>query len=152
MNLAFFIRDYTKLPDTVHSSMPEPIARIQTDSSISWVSWMGWPHKCSHVHLLAPSCSEILSVHRRQKRSRVQAGILREMPYCKICWFPQQYVRNLTVEKATKIQGTDFSHGTRDLHDAMKAGKFPRRRPGVQLWEPTMLNSFDLDVLDAKKE
>ncbi len=150
----FFIRDYIKFPDMVHSLKPDPITNRQDPNRFfDFFSALGGmaTHMLTYIYsdLGIPKSYRFIEGNSVHAYKLVSRG---KVTYCKFRWFPEQGVRNLTMEEAAKIQGMDFSHATRDLYDAIEAGKFPRWRLAVQLLDPKLLNSFDFDALDATKE
>ena len=71
--------------------------------------------------------------------------------YVKYTWKSQQGVRGLTAAEAAKVQADDVAHATKDLYDNIAAGKFPSWDLFVQVLDPTELDKFDFNPLDATK-
>lgn len=61
-------------------------------------------------------------------------------------------MKNLTAEEEHEIQGKDFGHATRDLYDVIQRGDFPTWDFFVQIMNPSRLNDFDFNPLEATKE
>ena len=71
--------------------------------------------------------------------------------YVKYTWKSQQGVRSLTSQEAARVQGEDVGHATADLYSNIRAGKFPAWDLYVQTIDPSDLDKFDFNPLDATK-
>jgi catalase len=60
-------------------------------------------------------------------------------------------VKSLDADAATKTQGMDFNHLTRDLYQNINAGNNPKWDLYVQVITPDQLDDFDFNPLDATK-
>lgn len=151
----FFIRDHLKFPDLVHSMKPDPITNIQDPNRFfDFFSALGG----MSTHMLTYLYSDIgiPKSYRFMDGNSVHAYKMvndkRQVKYVKFRWFSNQGVHNLTVDEAAKVQATDFNHATRDLYDAIRRGDMPSWELAVQVMDPSQLDSFDFDPLDATKE
>lgn len=151
----FFIRDHIKFPDMVHSLKPDPITNIQDPNRFfDFFSAIGG--QATHMLTYLYSDLGIPKSYRFMDGNSVHAFKLvnaqGRVRYAKFRWFTQQGVRNLTVQEAMQVQGKDFSHATRDLYDAIRKGDFPMWKLAIQVMEPSQLDEFDFNPLDATKE
>lgn len=74
-----------------------------------------------------------------------------DVTYVKFRWFTNQGVKNLTAAEAAEIQSKDFGHATADLYSAIKAGDFPSWELAIQTMDPSQLDDFEFNPLDATK-
>lgn len=151
----FFIRDHIKFPDLVHSMKPDPITNIQDPNRFfDFFSALGGMATQMLTYLYSdlgiPKAYRFMDGNSVHAYKMVNAK--REVKYVKFRWFSNQGVQNLTMEEAAKIQGMDFNHATRDLYDAIRRGDMPSWEFAVQVMDPSQLDSFDFDPLDATKE
>ncbi|MBC5826805.1 MAG: catalase, partial [Candidatus Eremiobacteraeota bacterium] len=149
----FFIRDAIKFPDFIHAFKPDPVTNQQTPNrqfdfislhpeSIHMITWLFSPRG-------------IPATYRHQEGAGVNTYKLvdgkGEAVLCKFHWIPKQGVRSLTSPEAAEIQGRDFSHATRDLHQAIEAGDFPEWELRVQLMSDADHPELEFDPLDDTK-
>lgn len=151
----FFIRDHIKFPDMVHSLKPDPITNIQDPNRFfDFFSAIGGmaTHMLTHVYsdLGIPKSYRFMDGNSVHAYKMVNSE--RKVKYVKFRWFSKQGVQNLTMEEAAKIQGMDFNHATRDLYDAIGRGDNPEWELAVQVMDPSQLDDFDFNPLDATKE
>lgn len=151
----FFIRDHIKFPDMVHSLKPDPITNLQDPNRFfDFFSALGG--QATHMITYLFSDLGIPKSYRFMDGNGVHAFKLvnaqGRVRYAKFRWFSQQGVLNLTVEEATQVGGKDFSHATRDLYDAIRRGDAPTWKLAIQVMDPSQLNDFDFNPLDATKE
>ena len=74
-----------------------------------------------------------------------------QVKYVKYKWTSQQGVRGLTGDEAEKVVAKDWQHSTNDLYQAIRAGKYPSWELSVQMIDPSDLDKFDFNPLDATK-
>lgn len=151
----FFIRDHLKFPDMVHSLKPDPVTNIQDPNRFfDFFSALGGmaTNMLTYIYsdLGIPRGYRFMDGHSVHAYKMVNAK--RQVKYVKFRWFSGQGVQNLTRAEAAAVQGADFSHATRDLYDAIRRGDFPTWELGVQVMDPSQLDDFDFDALDATKE
>ncbi|MFI5272225.1 MAG: catalase [Ktedonobacterales bacterium] len=150
----FFIRDAMKFPDVVHAWKPDPVTNTQDPrrqfdfASLMpeimhmltyWGSPWGLPADFRHMNGAGVNTYKWIN-------ARGEAVLV------KYHWVSQQGVRNLTMKEATEIQGRDWNHATRDLHDAIERGDFPRWEMQVQIMADGDHPELDFDPLDDTKE
>lgn len=149
----FFIRDAIKFPDMVHSLKPAPYTNVQTPDHY-W-DFMSLSPESTNMMTWLFSDLGIPASYREMDGFSVHAfkwvNEKGNVVYVKYTWKSLQGVRGLSVEEAEQIQGKDFSHATRDLHQAIEEGRFPEWELFVQVLEPSRLDDFDFDPLDPTK-
>jgi catalase len=149
----FFIRDAIKFPDMVHSLKPAPDTNIQDPNRF----FDFFSHQPEATHMLTRLYSDFgtPATYREMDGNSVHAykfvNAKGDVRYVKFHWKSLQGQRNLTAQEAERIQGKDFNHMTRDLHDAIAKGKYPQWDLFVQVLEPRQFARFDFDPLDATK-
>lgn len=151
----FFIRDYIKFPDMVHSLKPDPITNIQ-DPNRFFDFFAAIGGSATNMLTYVYSDLGIPRAYRFMDGNSVHAYKMVDkygkVKYVKFRYFSQQGVQNMTMEEAAKVQGMDFSHATRDLYDAIRRGDFPKWDLKVQVMDPSQLDDFEFNPLDATKE
>jgi len=149
----FFIRDAIKFPDMVHSLKPAPDTNIQ--SGDRYWDFMSLTPESTHMMTWVMSDYGTPANYREMEGSSVHAfkwiNAHGNYVYVKYKWVPHQGVRNLTRAQAKEVQGSDFSHATRDLYDNIAAGNFPKWDLCVQIIAPEDIDNFDFDPLDPTK-
>ncbi|KIY96954.1 catalase [Monoraphidium neglectum] len=69
----------------------------------------------------------------------------------KFHWKPKCGVKNLLEDEAVVVGGTNHSHATQDLYDAIAAGDYPEWALMIQTMDPADQDKFDFDPLDVTK-
>ncbi|CDF37302.1 unnamed protein product [Chondrus crispus] len=151
----FFIRDHLKFPDMVHSLKPDPVTNLQDPNRyFDFFSALGGmaTHMLTYLYsdLGIPRGYRFMDGHSVNAYKMVNAK--KQVKYVKFRWLSKQGVQNLTRAEAAQVQGADFSHATRDLYDAIRRGDFPTWELGVQVMDPSQLDDFDFNPLDASKD
>jgi catalase len=149
----FFIRDAMKFPDMVHSLKPSPVTNRQDPNR--FFDFFSHVPESTHMLTLLYSDLGIPASFREMDGSGVHAfkwvNANGDYKYVKYTWKSQQGVHGLTTAEAARIQAEDFSHATKDLYAAIKAGKFPSWDLYVQALDPADLDKFSFNPLDATK-
>lgn len=151
----FFIRDHIKFPDMVHSLKPDPITNMQDPNRFfDFFSALGGMATKMLTYLYSdlgiPKGYRFIDGNSVHAYKMVNAK--KQFKYVKFRWFTLQGIMNLTIEEASEIQGKDFNHATRDLYTAIGQGNHPSWELAVQIMDPSMLDNFDFNPLDATKD
>lgn len=150
----FFIRDHIKFPDLIHSLKPDPITNIQ-DPNRFFDFFAALGGQATNMLTYLYSDLGIPKSYRFMNGNSVNAYKMindkGHVRYVKFRFFTQQGQRNLTRMEASKIQGMDFNHATRDLYEAIEMGNFPKWDLAVQVMEMDQLDNFDFNPLDDTK-
>ena len=71
--------------------------------------------------------------------------------YCKFHWKPTCGLKFLLDEEAVIVGGSNHSHATKDLTDAIASGNYPEWKLYIQTMNPADEDKFDFDPLDDTK-
>jgi len=152
----FFIRDQITFPDLVHAVNFDPVLNVPnpnrafdffgalrgaaTNMLTTLYSDLGLP--ANHRTMNGHSVHAYEFVNARGKRSLVQFQ-----------WLSAQGIVNMSNEQAAAVRAEDFSHATRDLYDAINAGRFPKWDLQIQVLPQELLKPGRLpfNPLDATK-
>ena len=149
----FFIRDAIKFPDMVHSLKPAPNTNIQ-DPARYW-DFMTLSTESTHMMTWLFSDNGTPANYRQMDGFGVHAfkwiNAKGKMTYVKYTWRSKQGVKNLSAAEVQEVQGRDFNHATRDLHDHIEQGDFPQWELNVQLMPVEDLDGWGFDPLDPTK-
>lgn len=149
----FFIRDAIKFPDMVHSLKPAPNTNIQEPARY-W-DFMTLSTESTHMMTWLFSDNGTPASYRQMDGFGVHAfkwiNAEGKLTYVKYTWKSKQGVKNLSAEEVQEVQGRDFNHATRDLHDHIEQGDFPRWELHVQLMPVDDLDRWGFDPLDPTK-
>lgn len=149
----FFIRDAIKFPDMVHSLKPAPNKNIQ-DPARYW-DFMTLSTESTHMMTWLFSDNGTPANYRQMDGFGVHAfkwiNAKGRMTYVKYTWRSKQWVKNLSAAEVQEVQGRDFNHATRDLHDHIEQGDFPQWELNVQLMPVEDLDRWGFDSLDPTK-
>ncbi|GFH25407.1 catalase [Haematococcus lacustris] len=149
----FFIRDGMKFPDMVHAFKPSPKTHMQE----GWRIMDFLSHHPESAHMLSfllddvgiPKCYRTMpgfGVHT----FRLMAANGKET-LVKFHWIPKAGTHSLLDEEAVVVGGTNHSHATKDLYDAIAAGDYPEWTLAIQTMDPKDEDKFDFDPLDVTK-
>jgi catalase len=149
----FFIRDAMKFPDMVHSLKPAPHTNLQ-DPARYW-DFMTLSPESTHMLTWLFSDDGTPATYREMDGFGVHAfkwiNDAGKPTYVKYHWKSLQGVRNFNAAEASVMQGKDFNHATRDLHDAIELGQFPEWELHVQLMPIEHMERYAFDPLDPTK-
>lgn len=151
----FFIRDAIAFPDMVHSFKPNPRTEKQEWKRI--LDFLSF-HPES-MHMLTFLLDDVGIPARYQSMPGFGVHTFAfvnssgKQTFVKFHWLPEQPIESIERdEDAVQIGGTDFSHATHALIDAIDAGRFPAWRLCVQMMDPKDAKSQPWgDALDATK-
>lgn len=149
----FFIRDAIKFPDMVHSLKPAPDKNIQ-DPARYW-DFMTLSTESTHMMTWVFSDHGTPANYRQMDGFGVHAfkwiNAEGKITYVKYTWKSKQGVKTLSAAEVQEVQGRDFNHATRDLHEHIENGEFPQWELNVQLMPVEDLDLWSFDPLDPTK-
>lgn len=149
----FFIRDAIKFPDMVHSLKPSPETNIQEPGRY-W-DFMTLSPESTHMMTWVFSDHGTPANYRELDGFSVHAfkwvNGEGKVTYIKYKWESAQGVNTLNADEVVEVQGKDFNHATRDLHEHISNGNFPKWRLQVQLMSPEEMDELSFDPLDPTK-
>ncbi|MGH3612070.1 MAG: catalase, partial [Pseudonocardia sp.] len=150
----FFIRDAVKFPDFIHSQKPDPVTNEASVPKRAFDFWAASP-EAMHMLMWLFSPRGIPASYRHQDGFGVNTyrmvNAAGEGVLVKYHWKSQQGIESLTAEQAAEIQGKTLGSHTKDLHDAIEAGDFPRWEMCVQIMSDDGHPELDFDPLDDTK-
>jgi len=149
----FFIRDGMKFPDLVHAFKPNPKSHLQE----AWRIMDFLSHHPESCHMLTflfddigiPKCYRTMPGFGVHTFRLINAS--GKETYVKFHWVPKQGVHTLTDEEAIQVGGSNHSHATKDLYEAIAAGDYPEWTLCIQTMDPKDEDKFDFDPLDDTK-
>ncbi|GAB4823505.1 hypothetical protein N2152v2_010551 [Parachlorella kessleri] len=156
----FFIRDGMKFPDVIRALKPNPKNHIQEGWRIAdlfshipeamhMFTWLfdDWGVPLNYRHMEGFGVHTFKLINREGKET-----------YCKFHWKPKCGVKFLLEDEAVVVGGTNHSHATQDLFDAIARGEYPEWQLFIQTmaieashgmaWDE---DKFDFDPLDDTK-
>ncbi|XP_054161354.1 catalase-like [Oppia nitens] len=71
--------------------------------------------------------------------------------YAKFHWIPKQGIKNLDVDTATQLRGTDPDYARQDLYEAIANGKYPSWTLMIQVITEQEARRFSFNPFDATK-
>jgi catalase len=74
-----------------------------------------------------------------------------KVTYVKFHWKPTCGVKNLLEDEAVVVGGSNHSHATQDLYDAIGSGEYPEWKLFIQTMDPCDEDKFNFDPLDVTK-
>ncbi|NUN04738.1 MAG: catalase [Bdellovibrio sp.] len=155
----FFARDPLKFPDFIHSQKRDPRTGYKNPFRM-WDYWAqapealhqitllfgdrGIPDGYRHMHGFGSHTFSFINMHN-------------DRVWVKFHFKTLQGIRNLTVDRAAELAGSDPDYAGRDLFEAIERKEFPRWALKVQIMsekqaEKTSFDPFDLTKTWSQKE
>lgn len=149
----FFIRDGIKFPDMIHALKPNPKNHIQEWWRIT--DFFSHVPESMHMFTFLQDDVGVPLNYRHMEGFGVHTFTLinREgkITYVKFHWKPTCGVKCLLEDEATQVGGSNHSHATADLYDAISAGDYPEWKLMIQTMEVQDEDKYDFDPLDDTK-
>ncbi|KAI8049087.1 catalase [Syncephalis plumigaleata] len=149
----FFIRDPSKFPDFVHILKRNPQTNL-LDANMFWdflslvpesvhqvtimFSDRGTPDGYRHMHGFSSHTFKMVDSEGKFK-------------FVKWHFLTDQGIKNLTMEEATKLAGTNPDYATEDLFRAIERGDYPSWTAYVQVMEPKDAATYRWNPFDVTK-
>ncbi|KDD77132.1 catalase [Helicosporidium sp. ATCC 50920] len=149
----FFIRDGIKFPDMIHALKPNPKSHIQEGwriadffshipESMHMFSWLmddrGIPTDYRHMEGFGVHAFRMLTKQGREC-------------FVKFHWKPTCGVKCLLGDDVVRVGGSNHSHATQDLYEAIERGEYPEWKLMLQIMDPAQVDSLEFDPLDVTK-
>lgn len=155
----FFIRDPLKFPDFIHTQKRHPATNLKSPQMM-WDFWSLSPESLHQVTILfsdrgIPDGYRHMHGFGSHTFSLInQQG---ERVFVKWHFKSQQGIKNLSVEDAARLAGSDPDYAQRDLHQAIEQGDFPRWRVCIQVMSELQAasrkeNPFDVTKVWSQRE
>lgn len=150
----FFIRDAMKFPDMIHAFKPDPVSNLSNPERM--FDFLAKTPEATHMITFLFSPWGIPANYRQMQGSGVNTykwvNKDGEAVLVKYHWEPlKQGIKNLTQKEANEIQGTNVSHATQDLYEAIERGDYPEWELCVQIMSDDYHPELDFDPLDDTK-
>lgn len=149
----FFVRDALKFSDFIHSQKRVPKTNLRSPTMM-WDFWSLSPESLHQVTILfsdrgTPDGYRHMNGYSSHTFSLVNAN--NERFYVKWHFKTVQGIKNLTVEKADELAGTDPDYATRDLADSIERGEFPKWRAYIQVMPEAEAANYRWNPFDLTK-
>ncbi|WP_413570712.1 catalase [Bdellovibrio sp. HCB117] len=155
----FFERDPLKFPDFIHSQKRDPRTGYKNPFRM-WDYWANAPEALHQITILfsdrgIPDGYRFMHGFGSHTFSFINDK--NERVWVKFHFKSLQGIKNLSVEKATELAGSDPDYAGRDLFEAIERKEFPRWALKVQIMterqaEQTNFNPFDLTKIWPHKD
>ncbi|MBM9579757.1 catalase [Leptospira sp. 201903070] len=155
----FFERDPLKFPDFIHSQKRDPVTGYKNPFRM-WDYWAKSPEALHQMTILFGDRGIPDGYRFMNGYGSHTFGLWNtkgERFWVKFHFKSLQGIKNLSVEKAAALAGTDPDYATRDLFEAIERKEFPKWRFCVQIMpeeeaEKTKFNPFDLTKVWSHKD
>jgi catalase len=149
----FFIRDPLKFSDFIHSQKRHPVTGTR-DATMQWDFWSLSPESLHQVTWLFGDRG-IPATYRHMNGYGSHTFSLwnRRGERFWVKWHLKtvQGIRNMPVEEAARIAGSDPDYHRRDLLQAIERGEFPKWRVMVQVMPERDAETFRINPFDLTK-
>jgi len=149
----FFIRDGMKFPDMIHALKPNPKNHIQEGWRIADF-FSHHPEAMNMFSFLLDDIGVPLN-YRHMEGFGVHTFMLinkeGKETLVKFHWKPTCGVKSLLEDEIVQVGGSNHSHATQDLYEAIAAGDYPEWRLFIQTMDPADQDKFPFDPLDVTK-
>lgn len=155
----FFIRDPLLFPSFIHTQKRNPVTHLK-DVDMFWDFISLRPETTHQVSFLF-SDRGIPDGHRHMNgygsHTFKLVNAKNEAVYCKFHYKTDQGIKNIPVDKANELSGSDPDYSLRDLYNAIETGNYPSWTFYIQVMtfkqaEAWQFNPFDLTKVWPHKE
>jgi catalase len=149
----FFERDPLKFSDFIHSQKRDPRTGYKNAFRM-WDYWRFSPEALHQVTILfsdrgTPDGYRFMHGFGSHTFSFLNAN--QERYWVKFHFKTQQGIKNLSVERATELAGTDPDYAGRDLFEAIERQEFPRWTLKIQVMPEKDAETYHLNPFDLTK-
>ncbi|KAJ1856253.1 catalase A [Coemansia sp. RSA 2131] len=149
----FFIRDGVKFPSFIASQKRHPQTHLP-DPTMVWDFWSLVPesmHQITQLHSDRGIPDGFRHMHGYSSHTLSLVKEDGQFYYVKWHFRTEQGIKNLAVEDAARLAGTDPNYATRDLFNAIERGEYPAWRVYVQVMTEQEALSYKYNVFDVTK-
>lgn len=149
----FFIRDPLKFPDFIHTQKRNPATNCK-DPDMFWDFLSLTPESIHQVTILFSDRGTPATYRNMNGYSSHTYKWYNEKGeyfWVQYHFKTDQGIKNLTLEEAEKIGGSDPDHATRDLYEAIKKGDYPSWTLEMQIMTPEQAEDYRFDIRDITK-
>ena len=149
----FFVRDPIKFGDFIHTQKREPGSNLKS-ANMMWDFWSLSPESLHQVTILFSDRGIPDGYRHMHGYSSHTFSLINqkdELFYCKWHFISNQGIKNLDVETAEQLAGSDPDYSQRDMHHAIDRGDFPSWTVKIQIMPEGEINNFKYDPFDLTK-
>ncbi len=149
----FFVRDPIKFGDFIHTQKREPKTNLKS-ATMMWDFWSLSPESLHQVTILFSDRGIPDGYRHMHGYSSHTFSLINdrdELFYCKWHFITNQGIKNLDVETAETLAGSDPDYSQRDMHHAIEQGEFPSWTVKIQVMPENQIDNFKYDPFDLTK-
>ncbi|WP_061226707.1 catalase [Leptospira interrogans] len=149
----FFARDPLKFPDFIHSQKRDPVTGYKNPIRM-WDYWAGSPEAFHQITILFGDRGIPDGYRFMNGYGSHTFGLWNskgERFWTKFHFKSMQGIRNLSMEKASALAGTDPDYATRDLFEAIERKEFPKWKFCVQIMPEKEATKYKFNPFDLTK-
>lgn len=149
----FFIRDAIKFPDFIHTQKRHPQTHLKNPNAV-WDFWSLSPESLHQVTILMSDRgipATFRHMHGFGSHTYKWVNAEGQPVWVKYHFKTNQGVKNLDVDLAAQLAGTNPDYHTEDLFNAIKLGDFPSWTLYVQIMPVEDANTYRFDPFDVTK-
>jgi catalase len=149
----FFIRDTMKFPDFIHTQKRNPGTNLK-DADMFWDFLSLTPESIHQVTILFSDRGTprtYRNMNGYSSHTYMWYNKKGEYYWVQYHFKTEQGIDNFTGPEADKMRGIDPDCATRDLHEAIKKGKYPSWRLEMQIMTPEQAREYRFDPFDITK-
>ncbi len=153
----FIVQDAMKFPDLAHAVKMEPDRGFPQASSAHDTFWDFASLSPESMHMLLWTMSDRAIPRSLRMMEGFGVHTFRminaagESHFVKFHWRPKLGMQSVLWEEAVMINGADPDFHRRDLWEAIDQGEFPEWELGLQIFDESIAETLDFDVLDPTK-
>ena len=149
----FFVRDAIKFSDFIHTQKREPGSNLKS-ATMMWDFWSLSPESIHQVTILFSDRGIPDGYRHMHGYSSHTFSLINdkdELHYVKWHWISNQGIKNLTVEEAETLAGSDPDYSQRDLLHAIDKHDFPSWTCKIQVMPENEVDNQPFDPFDLTK-
>lgn len=150
----FFIRDAIKFPDFIHTQKRHPQTHLK-DPNMTWDFWSLSPESLHQITILHSDRGIPATLrHQNGYGSHTFKWVNKdggEAVFIKYHFKTDQGIKNLDVDLADKLAGTNPDYHTEDLFNAIAEGNYPSWTLKVQIMSEADAKNYRYDPFDVTK-
>lgn len=149
----FFIRDAIKFPDFIHTQKRDPQTNLK-DPNMVWDFWSLSPeslHQITYLHTDRGIPATFRHMNGYGSHTFKWVNKEGDAYFIKYHFHTDQGVKNLDVDLAAKLAGTNPDYHTEDLFNAIEEGNHPSWTLSVQIMPVDEAPQYRYDPFDVTK-
>jgi catalase len=149
----FFIRDPLLFPSFIHTQKRNPKTHLK-DPNMFWDFITLRPETTHQVMILFSDRGipdGFRHMHGYGSHTYKLVNSQREAVYCKFHWKTDQGIKNVDVDSAARLSGTDPDYSLRDLYNSITNGQYPSWSLYIQVMTYDQASTFQFNPFDLTK-